>query len=118
MDDKQQTLCEAATAWMDENVIVMDHFRRFAEQMRERNRKFGMKLIAERVRWEMHLRGADDESDFNVNNNYVAYISRRLCQDDPRLADLIRCRVTRAAHKPINPPRADQEVDPLTDDPI
>lgn len=109
--DKAKTLREAADDWMDANPEAMQQFRRFAEQMRERSRRFGIGLLAERVRWELHLHSA--MADFQVNNNYRAYIARRLCHEDPRLAELIRCRVTPAADKPLVPPRAAPEVDPL-----
>jgi hypothetical protein len=107
-----RTLREVADDWMEANPEAMQHFRRFAEQMRERGCRFGIGLLAERVRWEMHLRGVV-EGDFKINNNFRAYIARRLCLEDPRLAELIRCRVTHAADHPYRPPHAAQEADPL-----
>lgn len=103
------TLRDLAAAWMRDNPDAMGHFRRFAETMRAADRRFGMKLLAERVRWEMELAGA---SDFKINNSHVAYIGRRLVAEDPRLANLIRCRRTPAADRPAREPRVADGVDP------
>ena len=112
-NDLQQihTLREAAEKWMDEHPREMNYFRKFAEQMRCHNRQFGIKLLAERVRWEAHILSTD--GDFKICNSFTAYIARRLCQEDPRLAELIRCRVTPAADKPFTPNLPAPEVDPL-----
>ena len=75
-------------------------------------RRFGMKLLAERVRWEMTLRGGAE--DFKVNNSYISYCGRKLIEDDPRLAAHIKCRVTPAADKPARASVIASEVNPLT----
>lgn len=106
------TLKERATAWMDANPEAMKHFAAFAEQLRQRGRRFGMKLLAERVRWELTLRGGAE--DFKINNNHVAYVSRRLITDDPRLAEHIKCRITKAANLPARASVIASEVNPLT----
>ena len=105
------TLRELATQWMDDNPEAMRHFAGFAEQLRARGRRFGIGLLAERVRWEMTMRGGDE--DFKVNNNFRAYIARRLIADDPRLAGHIKCRVTKAANLPAKAAVASAEVNPL-----
>lgn len=107
-----QTLKERATEWMDRHHEAMRHFVAFAEQLRAKGRRFGIGLLTERVRWEMTLRGGDE--DFRVNNNHRAYISRRLIADDPRLAGHIKCRVTKAADLPARDSVAAREVNPLT----
>lgn len=105
------TLRERAIEWMDTNPDAMQHFAGFAEQLRSLDRRFGIGLLAERVRWEMTLRGGDE--DFKVNNNYRAYIARRLIQDDPRLADHIKCRVTKAADLPARDAIVASPADPF-----
>lgn len=112
---RKPTLREKADAWMDANVVAMDVFRTSSREMLDRNRRFGMKLLAEHVRWEMNkVTTRVDDDDFKINNNYVAYIGRRLCAEEPRLVDLIRCRVTPAADRPAKKTVLAQEVDPLS----
>lgn len=108
---ERPTLREVADAWMTANPEAMGHFRAFAETMRARGRRFGIGLLSERVRWELVLRGATDD-DFKINNNFRAYIARRLVAEDPRLAQCMRFRITPAADRPYNPPHAAPEVQP------
>ncbi len=69
-------------------------FKKFAAQMVERDRSFGIGLLAERVRWEMALAGQDEEG-FKINNNYRAYIARKLCDDVVGVFERMRFRETR-----------------------
>lgn len=80
----------AARAWMDENPEVVALFERFALELAGKGRRFGMKLLAERVRWECAFFYAD--SDFKINNNHVAYVARELIRRHPMLAELIETR--------------------------
>lgn len=98
-----ETLKEKADRWMDSNPEIMHHFRKFSNQLRQTNRRFGMKLLAERVRWEIAISG--DYSDFKVNNNYVAYIGRRLIKEDPSMGKYINTRSTRSANLPARDPQ-------------
>ena len=77
--------------WIELNPQAYLLFRRFAEQMRQKHRRFGIGQLTERVRWEMAFEY--DDRDFKINNNYRAYIARRLVKDDPRLAPYIEMRV-------------------------
>ena len=81
-----------AEEWIVKNPTVYALFLRFAREKLARNRRFGAKELAERVRWEIDLLWAD--SEFKVNNNYTAYIARRLVVDEPRLLPLLRFRRT------------------------
>lgn len=69
-------------------------FERFALQMLERGRSFGISLLTERVRWEVVMTWDPDDRGFKINNNHRAYIARRLIQDHPRLEALVQCRKT------------------------
>ena len=113
--EQKETLSERAHRWMREHPETLDLFWRFAEQMRKADRPFGFKMLAERVRWECHLTTRDAPK---LNNSYTAYVARWLAKQDPRLAPLIRCRVTPAAHRPARDPNMGQRVDPITEDPI
>lgn len=87
--------------------IVLNLFRRFAQEALGRGRRFGMKAVAERVRWEtMRSPGVPwlgDTSGFEFNNNYVAYIARELMSDIPELKEFIEIRKTRAERDPFPP---------------
>lgn len=87
------TLREKAERWMDENPQVMELFRHFAQQMAERDMRFGIGALAERVRWECAVRTSGDT--FKVNNNHRAYIARRLIEEDERLEKLLHVRATK-----------------------
>ena len=89
---------------------------RFAREMLERNRRFGIGALTERVRWETNLTYAKNQP--KISNSYRAYIARKLVELEPALGPLIVCRRTPAADKPWKPPVKDQRVDPLTDAPI
>lgn len=110
----KRTLREASEDWMNENQIAMDLFRRFASDMLQRRRSFGIGLLTERVRWEMAI--GHDPGTIKINNNWRAYIARRLANEMPGLADLIECRVTKAADRPERSTIKDQRVDPITDE--
>jgi hypothetical protein len=86
-----ENLREATSAWISENRGVYSLFLKFAQEMASKGRCFGVKMLAERVRWEclVLLNG-----DYKINNNYVAYIARRLVMEDPSLGRYIRFRKT------------------------
>lgn len=82
---------QAATEWMDTHPRAMALFRRFAADMRTRNRRFGIAQLAERVRWECAI-DSEPGDDFKINNNHRAYIARQLIAEEPRLAALLTLR--------------------------
>lgn len=114
-EDSGLTLREKAEKWIEENEPTMALFVRFAEERRARGRHFGIGALTERVRWECGLSIFESPK---INNNFRAYIARELVRRDPRLADLIECRVTKAADRAYREPTFDTRVDPLTDEPM
>jgi hypothetical protein len=109
------TLRQKAEKWIAENEPTMALFVKFAEERRARARHFGIGALTERVRWECGLSIFESPK---INNNFRAYIARELVRRDPRLADLIECRVTKAADRAYREPHFDQRVDPLSDEAI
>ena len=85
------TLREKYEDWRQKNPEIMRLFRTFALEAAEKNRKFGMKLIAERVRWEVAVawRNSEGQEAYKINNNHVAYIARDLIAEMPQLASHI-----------------------------
>lgn len=84
-----------AEAWIEGSPYAMSLFESLALKAAGPNfdRKFGIGLLTERVRWEFSVERRDDE--FKVNNNHRAYIARELIRRHPRLA---KCIVTRTVH--------------------
>ncbi len=109
------TLRQAAEQWMDDHPQVMDLYRKFARERLATGRRFGLKALTERVRWECAAAGGDD---FKINNNWPAYIARRLAREIPEIAGLIECRIAKAADRPVRAAIADRRVDPLTEEPL
>lgn len=81
-----------AETWMDEHPRIYCVFKAFAIRAAMRRRRFGMKALAERVRWEVNV---EWDGDHKINNNYVAYIGRRLIRELPDLEQWIETRRVR-----------------------
>lgn len=83
-----------AAQWIHEHPMAALMFLRFARELAGRGRRFGVGLLAERVRWEVALEGLD-ESKYKVNNDHRAYIARWLIDQDPSLEQWMRFRKVR-----------------------
>jgi len=81
--------------WRDANPRVLALFRHFAEQMLVHKRRFGVKALAERVRWEIRTTWEQDAQGFKINNDFPAYIAREFIREDPRFGALIETRIVR-----------------------
>ena len=79
---RYDTLAARAEAWIAANPRAVALFERYALQMATAGRKFGMKALAERVRWEASLATS---GEFKVNNSYVAHVARWLVKKHPQL---------------------------------
>lgn len=85
-----------ARDWMDEHPDVFALFERFARQMVERGRRFGIGQLTERVRWEVAATWSSSDG-FRVNNNHRAYVARRLVALHPSWAAWLETRRVRGA---------------------
>lgn len=91
----KKNLREEAERFILENPRAYALFLKYAMEMLRVNRRFGIKLIAERVRWEVRKTwNEEDDRGFKLNNNHCPYIARQLIQDYPALEALIECRKT------------------------
>jgi hypothetical protein len=81
-------------AWRDSpgGQVAMPLFVRFAREMLARRRRFGVKLLVERVRWEVGVTIPADAEGFRLNNNWAPNIARDLIEELPALADYIETR--------------------------
>lgn len=82
-----------ALEWMRQHPEALAIFTELALMAADRGRKFGMKALAERVRWEFAI--TSGEEAFKVNNNFISHIARELIRRHPRLAEFIELRRTK-----------------------
>lgn len=74
------------------NPDVYYYLRRFAREWRSRHGDdaiLGIKMLIERVRWEL---GLGDEDPIKLNNNYAPFYARLLMEREPDLAGAFRLR--------------------------
>lgn len=88
-----RNLREETKEWIKMNEKAWELFQHFALDKAEQKKKFGVKALAERVRWEEPL--ATDGSEFKIPNSYVAYIARELIWTHPILKKYIETRSTK-----------------------
>jgi len=81
-------------AWIAQNPHIYELFERYALEIAATGKKFGAKLLAERVRWETYFNTPTGEG-YKICNNYVAYVARKLVADHPHLKNLLRFRQTK-----------------------
>jgi hypothetical protein len=74
-----------AEKWIEDHPDVVAAFEQVALREAGKRRRFGMKMVAERVRWEF---------GYQFGNRYVAYIARHLVQKHPHIARWIRMAAT------------------------
>ncbi len=86
----------ATDKFLADNPTVFPLFETYALVMLRRAKKFGIKLLVERVRWHVLTQWEHDEDGFKINNNFAPYIARRLIRHYPGLKDLIQIRRIRA----------------------
>jgi hypothetical protein len=78
-----------AATWLMLNPQAYLYFNAYAMQMVNAGQKFGAKLIAERIRWEVKLKRV---GDFKWNNNYTSEVARTWAEKNPRYAHLLSFR--------------------------
>ena len=78
-----------AREWARRNPEAWAFMQAFAADMCSRGRRFGVKALMERVRWEMTLTRT---GPYAVNNNLTSALARLLIEADPRLEDYIETR--------------------------
>ncbi len=76
---------------MRSNKKVVDLFEVFAAEIVSRQRRFGVNLLRERVRWETLYNWGDDEYKFC--NTYSPYVARYLLFKHPEWKPYLRCKL-------------------------
>lgn len=90
----KRNLREETEQYLLAHPYVYALFVQFAMEKKARFQKFGAKHLAERVRWECELMKGETE-EYLLNNNYTAYIARKLVSDYPELVMYVNFRKTR-----------------------
>ncbi|MDH5626658.1 MAG: hypothetical protein OEY69_00050 [Candidatus Krumholzibacteria bacterium] len=81
--------------WLHEHQKVFVLFEKFALQMLQMKRRFGIGALTERVRWEVRTTWGEDADGYKINNNFRAYLARDLIAKYPKLEELIETRKIR-----------------------
>lgn len=81
-----------AREWLAKNPEVYAEFKRFFyEALMAGVTKMSADMIAHRVRWESKIKSGG-KKDYKVNNNVVAFMARKVIEEDPRQADVFEFR--------------------------
>ena len=83
---------ELYRTWTLKHPEVVALFLSFAKERMAIGRRFGIKAIVERVRWEMPIKFPERQGDFRLNNSWTAYLSRDLLAIEPKLRRYITTR--------------------------
>lgn len=94
-EPKHRNLRHVTEVWIDKHPEIYNMIVRFAFEMYNAGQRFGIGLLAERVRWETKLHYRDSSEKYKISNSYRAYIARKLIQDYPQLESFIRFRPTK-----------------------
>ena len=83
---------KAAIEWMKRNWHVYQMFVRYAKEAARKQRKCGINMIRERVRWECFYEW--DTEDYKFSNSHSPYVARKLLYDFPEFRPYITCILT------------------------
>jgi len=78
--------------WMAKNFEVVEMFEKFAIALKARDRRFGVNLLRERVRWECVYEHGDD---YKFPNEFSPYIARFLLWLHPELKGNMTCHLSK-----------------------
>lgn len=77
--------------WAEKNPELLGLFLLYARERMALGRKFGMKALWERVRWDRPVTITRTDA-WRLNNSHVSYVARDLLRVEPRLKDFIQTR--------------------------
>lgn len=99
--------------WLDfdrRNPQVFEKLKELALEAKRKGAKVGIRLLVERLRWDLAMKVQRDENEPKINDWYSSFWSRRLMAEVPELAGYfeIRGESVEPAPKPYVEP--EQEV--------
>ena len=90
------TIQERFEKWAGDNEDIIQLFLKFAREAQDAGHKrYGIKAIVERVRWEVQIVKRHDR-DFYINNSFTSRLARYLVKRDPQLYGLFEFRTLKA----------------------
>lgn len=92
---RRESLEERFAAFDRANPQVYRLLARLALQMASLQRRFGIKMLYERLRFEYALRVAGDDQ-YKLNNDYTSRYARKLLQEYPQLGRWMETRTLRS----------------------
>ena len=92
--DSKPTINDLYQAWKVDNLDLMRAFYRFADYAAKHGKRFGAKMITERLRWFAQVESHGDE--YKVNNNYTSLMIRDWQRARPHWAHLVETRRLRS----------------------
>lgn len=88
---EKRNLREDALLWIRDHEKAALFILSAARELVAAGRRFGVKLLTERLRWQATIE-AWKRDEYKINNNHVAYIARWLIDKDPAIATFITLR--------------------------
>lgn len=96
--------------WLDfdrRNPQVFEKLKELALEAKRKGAKVGIRLLVERLRWDLAMKVQRDENEPKINDWYSSFWSRRLMAEVPELAGYFEVRGDAPA------PAAPPEPEPL-----
>lgn len=87
---EKPALRDLYNAWKAENPEIVKKFFEYADFAAKHGKKFGAKLIWERMRWDAHFDTEGDE--YKCNNNWPSHLIRDWMRARPHWAHLVETR--------------------------
>jgi len=93
----KRSIQERYERWSAANPRAISLLERFAVEAHYAGRRIGVKLLAERVRWELNVIINHTDDPFRMNNDFTSRIARDLIARHPKLEETLETRRLRAA---------------------
>jgi hypothetical protein len=91
---KNRNLLAETADWIRTHPLAADLLLKYARELASRGRRFGVKMLVERLRYDGYRDGWKRE-DYQVNNSHVAYIARWIIEQDPAVEKYVEFRQTK-----------------------
>jgi hypothetical protein len=73
--------------WIRDHPSVVREFWEVADRLRMAGKRYGAKGVGEIVRWEIFVKGGEDE-DYKLNNNVISLLARIYNRQHPNYFEL------------------------------
>jgi len=93
--DKKKSAQEKFNEYDRANPQVYEMFKKLAMQVKRIGfKRFSAEMIVNQIRWKSAIKTKND--DFKINNNYKAFLSRKLMQEVPEMEGFFETRKSKA----------------------